>query len=280
MPTYAIGDIQGCFTPLQRLLAKINFDKNNDTLWLTGDLVNRGNESLDVLRFCRDLGEKCKVVLGNHDLHLLAIYHKVRSVNEYDTFHDVLAAHDVDALMQWLLTRPLLVADDARKIVMTHAGIAPCWTIAQTKQHAHLLENALKTNPAETLQHLFGNTPDVWNENLTGADRLRCIVNYLTRMRYCHADGRLEFKFKLKPSEKPATLTPWFNMPNRQDTDWSIVFGHWAALQGHTGLPNIHALDTGCAWGECLTAYCLETGVRTSVGCRPDALFAAGNGAL
>ncbi len=267
MAIYAIGDIQGCYAPLQQLLAKIQFDERKDTLWLTGDLVNRGKESLDVLRFCRDLGGRCMVVLGNHDLHLLAIYHKVRSANEYDTFHDVLAAQDCDVLMQWLLTRPLLVSDDAKKTVMTHAGIAPCWTIDEAKQYAHELENALKTNPADTLKHLFGNTPDRWQENLTGHDRLRCIVNYLTRMRYCNDDGRLEFKFKLKPSEKPATLTPWYEVPHRKDTDWTILFGHWAALQGHTSLPNIHALDTGCAWGETLTALCLETGERVSVGC-------------
>lgn len=267
MATYAIGDIQGCYSALQRLLEKLSFDASRDVLWLTGDLVNRGKASLEVLRFVRGLGDRCKVVLGNHDLHLLAIMHGVRESNHNDTFHDILEASDSEALMRWLLHQPLLVSDDERKIVMTHAGVAPCWSILQAKQHAHELEDALRTHPVKTLTHLFGNTPDQWHDFLKGEDRLRCIVNYLTRMRYCDIDSRLEFSFKGEPADCPPGLLPWFEVPTRKDKDWSIVFGHWASLRGQSTVANVHALDTGCAWGECLTALCFETQVRTSVRC-------------
>lgn len=268
MATYAIGDIQGCYTALQQLLKKINFDKSKDALWLTGDLVNRGSQSLEVLRFAKFLGRACEVVLGNHDLHLLAIAHGVRQSNHYDTFHDVLSADDRDELMHWLITRPLLVCDEARGFVMTHAGIAPCWTVKQASAHAHELEQALSGSHAkDVLANLFGNTPDVWSDGLTGMARLRCIVNYLTRMRYCDVSSRLEFVYKGPRAECPPGLMPWFEVPSRLDTDWNIIFGHWASLKGQTDSPNVHALDTGCAWGECLTAFCLETKTRFSVAC-------------
>lgn len=268
MATYAIGDIQGCYAALQQLLKKIQFDKTKDTLWLTGDLVNRGAQSLEVLRFAKFLGKACEVVLGNHDLHLLAIANGVRQSNHYDTFHDVLSADDRDDLMHWLINRPLLVKDDARKFVMTHAGIAPCWTINQAAALAHELERALRGDHAkDVLAHLFGNLPDVWSDDLTGMARLRCIVNYLTRMRYCDIESRLEFSYKASPAECPPGLMPWFSVPSRQDTHWEIIFGHWAALKGETDTARVHALDTGCAWGESLTAFCLETHERFSVAC-------------
>lgn len=267
--TYAIGDIQGCYTALQRLLETLHFDEAKDTLWLTGDLVNRGPESLAVLRFAKSLGEHCRVVLGNHDLHLLAIAHGVRQTNHHDTFHDVLTAPDRDELMSWLLHRPLLVTDDQLRFVMTHAGIASGWTLPQAMAFARELESALQTDPKNVLAELFGNTPDAWSNDLTGAARLRCITNYLTRMRYCHADGRLDFSYKGKLEDCPPSLTPWFHLPTHLNPEWQIVFGHWAALQGQTHHPTIHALDTGCAWGESLTALCLETGERRFVPCSP-----------
>ncbi|HEU5281558.1 MAG TPA: symmetrical bis(5'-nucleosyl)-tetraphosphatase [Gammaproteobacteria bacterium] len=268
MATYAIGDIQGCYTALQQLLKKIQFDKTKDKLWLTGDLVNRGAQSLEVLRFAKFLGSACEVVLGNHDLHLLAIAHGVRQANHHDTFHDVLSADDRDDLMHWLITRPLLVCDDVRRIVMTHAGMAPCWSISEAKQYAHELEQALRgAHAKDVLAHLFGNTPDVWSESLTGMERLRCIVNYLTRMRYCDAEARLNFTVKVPLAECPPDLMPWFAAPHRKDTDWKIIFGHWASLKGETHTSNVFALDTGCAWGECLTALCLETNERVAVSC-------------
>lgn len=265
--TYAVGDIQGCYSALQRLLDAVHFNEAEDTLWLTGDLVNRGTESLAVLRFAKGLGERCRVVLGNHDLHLLAIAHGVRQTNGHDTFHDVLTAPDRDELMAWLLHCPLLVADPQHRFVMTHAGIAPGWTLEQASTYARELEFALQTKAKTVLSELFGNTPDAWSESLTGAARLRCITNYLTRMRYCHPDGRLDFSYKGKLEDCPPTLTAWFHLPTHLDADWQIVFGHWAALQGQTHHPTIHALDTGCAWGECLTALCLETGQRSAVSC-------------
>lgn len=268
MATYAIGDIQGCYQALLRLIEKLKFDPGQDRLWLTGDLVNRGSQSLEVLRFAKHLGQSCEVVLGNHDLHLLAIAHGVRASNHHDTFHDILTADDRDALMHWLITRPLLVCDEARKIVMTHAGMAPCWRVEEARRYAHELERALQGDHAKAvLANLFGNTPDQWDPHLTGMERLRCIVNYLTRMRYVDIEGRLEFVYKAKPDTCPPGLMPWFESPMRQDKDWKIIFGHWASLQGETNTPNVHALDTGCAWGECLTAFCLETETRVSVKC-------------
>ncbi len=269
MATYAVGDIQGCYTALQQLLKKIQFDKTKDKLWLTGDLVNRGAHSLEVLRFAKFLGPACEVVLGNHDLHLLAIAHGVRQSNHHDTFHDVLSADDRDDLLHWLITRPLLVCDDARQFVMTHAGIAPCWSVAEAKKHAHELEQALRgAHAKDVLAHLFGNTPEVWSESLTGMERLRCIVNYLTRMRYCNAESQLEFTFKAPPSAPcPPGLMPWFVVPHRKDTHWNIIFGHWASLMGETKTPHVYALDTGCAWGQSLTAFCLETKACVSVDC-------------
>lgn len=267
--TYAVGDIQGCYDALQRLLTAVHFDDTRDTLWLTGDLVNRGTQSLDVLRYAKRLGERCRVVLGNHDLHLLAIAHGVRQTNGHDTFQDVLTAPDCDELMTWLLHCPLLVADEQHRFVMTHAGIAPGWNLAQATTHARELECALQHDPKAVLAELFGNTPDAWSESLTGAARLRCITNFLTRMRYCHSDGRLDFSYKGTLKDCPPTLTPWFQLSSHLDAGWQIVFGHWAALQGQTHHPTIHALDTGCAWGECLTALCLETGQRTAVSCSP-----------
>ena len=268
MATYAIGDIQGCFSALERLLAKIQFDSLRDTLWFTGDIVNRGPESLAALRFVKSLDENHQMVLGNHDLHLLAVASGAASLSANDTLHDILSAPDRDELIEWLRFRPLLVRDDALQCVMTHAGLAPNWSVDKAQELAREVEEVLRGPSAiPFLKQMYGNTPDHWDDRLTGVDRLRCIVNFLTRMRYCHRDGRLDLAYKGTLENKPKDLMPWFEVTPRANTDVTIVFGHWAALNGKADVARIEPLDTGCVWGNCLTALRLEDGIRFSVGC-------------
>lgn len=265
MATYAIGDIQGCLTELHALLEHIGFDPKSDILWFTGDLVNRGPQSLEVLRFIKNLGHQHVVVLGNHDLHLLAIFYGARELQRNDTLATILAAPDRVELMDWLRTRPLFHSS-AQGYVMAHAGIAPMWTVADAKRLAQEVEHELqKESPAEFFKQMFGNTPDMWREDLNGFERLRCIVNYFTRMRYCHQDGRLDFAYKGTLADKPANLIPWFDVLDRANTNTKIIFGHWAALNGHADVPNVYPLDTGCVWGNQLTAMRLEDEKRFSV---------------
>ncbi|MFU8798062.1 MAG: symmetrical bis(5'-nucleosyl)-tetraphosphatase [Gammaproteobacteria bacterium] len=255
MPHYAIGDIQGCFDPLQRLLKKINFDPTHDHLWLVGDLVNRGSQSLAVLRFLKSLSS-VRIVLGNHDLHFLAVAHGFIPLGKHDTFQDVLNAPDCIALCDWLRQQPLLQYDPHLQYVMTHAGILPTWTLDEAIQYAQEIQIALK-NP-EALLHLYGDLPDHWSPHLQGWDRLRFICNVFTRMRFCTPDGGLDLKFKGKPGEQETTHIPWFHSRPRTTQSAQIIFGHWASLNGETHEPRIHALDTGCAWGNTLTAMRLE----------------------
>jgi bis(5'-nucleosyl)-tetraphosphatase (symmetrical) len=268
MATYAIGDVQGCFAELQKLLMHIEFNPAEDILWFTGDLVNRGPRSLDVLRFVKDLGSKHITVLGNHDLHLLAVAYGTQTTHQSDTLDDILKAPDKIELMDWLRTRPLLHVDHATSFVMTHAGLAPFWTLHQAKQYAQEVEMALRNDtPDLLLQHIYGNQPDLWNEELTGIERLRCIINYFTRMRFCHADGRLDLTYKGDIAGKPQDVMPWFDVPHRVNENQKIIFGHWAGLGGKTDTPNVYPLDTGCVWGNALTAMRLEDEKRFSVGC-------------
>lgn len=268
MSTYAIGDIQGCFSALEALLAKIQFDARNDTLWCTGDLVNRGTQSLDVLRFFYALGAHHQIVLGNHDLHLLAVAYGVRPLSPADTMQDILAAPDREQLIDWLRHRPMLVQDTTLDYVMTHAGVAPMWNVAQAVSLAHEIETVLRgEHAAEFLRSMYGNSPDKWTDALLGADRLRCAVNYLTRMRYCYADGRMDFSYKGDILHKPAELFPWFEVEPRAASQANMLFGHWAALRGTVSVPNVFALDTGCVWGHCLTAMRLEDKAVFSVDC-------------
>lgn len=268
MATYAIGDVQGCFSELEKLLAHIQFDAAKDTLWFTGDLINRGPRSLDVLRFIKALGEKHKVVLGNHDLHLLAMAYGVRDKFHGDTLEEVLVAPDKDELMDWLRHRPLLYHDKASGYVMTHAGLAPAWRLSEARLLAQEVEGALRSDkPQLLLKNIYGNEPSQWNENLTGMERLRCIINYLTRMRFCHADGRLDLSYKGEIAGKPRELIPWFDVADRANVNEKIIFGHWAALNGKTSAPNIFPLDTGCVWGNCLTAMRLEDEEKFKVKC-------------
>ena len=262
MATYAIGDIQGCFDELMNLLEVVNFS-DSDQLWFAGDLVNRGPKSLETLRFIKGLGERAKVVLGNHDLHLLAIYYAKAKFTKSDTLSSVLNASDCKELMHWLKAQPLLHFDAQFNTLMVHAGIPANWSLTQAMNLASEVEQSLQSD-----QHLaffcnmYGNTPDSWDNSLTGQDRLRCITNMLTRMRFCTAQQQLNLSFKGENGYQPEGLAPWFDFHAKQTTPDNllrILFGHWAALMGNTGRDDIIALDTGCVWGEKLTAICLDS---------------------
>jgi len=268
MATYAVGDIQGCFSALEKLLKKIQFDSHQDQLWCVGDLVNRGPQSLETLRFIKALGTQQRIVLGNHDLHLLAVAYGVREVRSADTLQSILEAKDRDDLLEWLCHCPFLVHDAEMNYVMTHAGLAPMWTLAQAKAINEELSILLQGDSRQIfLREIFGNLPDDWTQELVGPARWRCAINYLTRMRLCHPDGRLNLTYKGRVEDKPEELLPWFEVPNRVNADIKIIFGHWAALGGKTQVRNIYPLDTGCVWGNCLTAFRLEDAQLFNVGC-------------
>lgn len=264
MATYAIGDLQGCFTPLQRLLHQIKFNPDEDTLWFTGDLVNRGPQSLETLRFIKNL-KSAKTVLGNHDLHLLAYSRGQHPGWQEDSFQSILTAPDREDLLNWLIQQPLLLHE--KDFLLIHAGLAPSWDLQQAKSLAREVEFIIQgENADEFFKTMYGDEPNYWSDSLTGYDRLRVITNYLTRARFCHPDGSLELKNKgVLNSTHP--LIPWFQFPNRASQNLKIIFGHWAALGGITNTENVYALDTGCVWGYCLTAMRLEDGVRFNVEC-------------
>jgi bis(5'-nucleosyl)-tetraphosphatase (symmetrical) len=269
MSTYCIGDVQGCFDQLQQLLQKIQFDSARDRLWFTGDLVNRGPKSLDVLRFIKNLGDRAIVVLGNHDLHLLAVAYGHATQHKQDTLQEILLAPDKDKLCNWLRQQPLLHHDAVLGFTLVHAGLAPQWNLNAAQQHAHEVETVLRgNNYQDFFAHLYGNQPACWDEKLSGWDRLRIITNYFTRLRFCKPDGTLELQTKGESHTPPPEFLPWFKIPNRKNKDLKIIFGHWAALAGKTDESNVHALDTGCVWGHCLTTLCLETGERFSIECK------------
>jgi bis(5'-nucleosyl)-tetraphosphatase (symmetrical) len=269
MSTYAIGDIQGCFKPFMALLDLIGFNAQHDTLWLTGDLVNRGPQSLDVLRYAAALADRHQMVLGNHDLHLLAVSCGAREPHAGDTLQDILAAPDKDELLDWLRHRPMLVQHETLAYVMTHAGLAPSWTLQQAKRLASEVETVLRSKDWRTLfAYMYGNQPDIWSDQLTGEERIRCIINHFTRMRFCDVTGRLDLSSKVSIKNKTEHLIPWFDVQPRLNLDCKIIFGHWAALQGEVDVPNVYALDTGCVWGNQLTAMRLEDGARFAVPCQ------------
>ena len=267
MVDYVIGDIQGCYQPLQRLLNKLEFNDRSDRLWFVGDLVNRGPESLAVLRFIQQLPIKPRITLGNHDLHLLALLFGGQPKNNSDdTLNDILMAPDREEIGHWLRHQSILWHDLALNVVMCHAGISPSWDLNQAKTLALELENALQgEHYRDFLTHMYGNEPDHWSDNLTKMARLRVICNYFTRMRFCDAKGHLRLTYKGTLSNAPAHLYPWFNVPNRKHISADIVFGHWAALEGQCSVPHIHALDTGCFWGGPLTALRLQDQQRFTV---------------
>jgi bis(5'-nucleosyl)-tetraphosphatase (symmetrical) len=263
MAVYAIGDVQGCFAELRQLLEKVHFDPVADRLWFTGDLVNRGPRSLETLRFVRALGDRAVTVLGNHDLHLLAVAHGVSRTRHHDTFGDVLGAQDRDELLDWLRRRPLLHGEGGFYLI--HAGLPPQWTLEQAAALAAEVEAVLAGEAyPEFFRHMYGDRPDLWSDALEGWDRLRVIVNGLTRLRYCEPDGRLDYRQKGPPGSQPAPLVPWFEAPERQSRDAQVIFGHWSTLGFYAG-NGVVCLDTGCLWGGELTALRLEDGRRFSV---------------
>ena len=272
MATYAIGDVQGCYSELRSLLREFDFDARSDRLWFAGDLVNRGPSSLEVLRFVADLGDRARTVLGNHDLHLVASARGVRRLRDKDTFHDVLDAADGEMLIDWLRDRPILHHDPERAFVMVHAGIPPAWTIDEAVIRGTELSRALRApDHAQLLSNMYGNKPDRWRKSLTGFDRLRFITNAFTRMRYCHGDGRLDFSETRPPGDQDASLTPWYMLRDSATDGTRIVFGHWATLQARAALArtlHVRHLDTGCVWGGSLTALRLEDDREFSVHCK------------
>jgi len=256
MATYAIGDVQGCFEELNALLEVIGFDRNNDRLWFVGDLVNRGPASLATLRFVRDLGERAQTVLGNHDLHLLAVAHGFAKVRADDTLAEVLAAPDCDSLLEWLRYRSMLHVE--ANLVLVHAGLLPQWEIARAKALAEEVEAELRgPRYREFLSQLYGSRPDRWSDGLHGIERLRVIVNAMTRLRFCTAEGVMEFSSKGETEAGPPGYFPWFEIPGRKSANHTVICGHWSAL-GLRIAPNLVALDSGCVWGGVLSAIRLE----------------------
>lgn len=273
MSTYLIGDVHGCYDELIALLSQVNFDPQVDTLWLTGDLVARGPKSLEVLRYVRSLGDAVRLVLGNHDLHLLAVYAGISRNKPKDRVTPLLEAPDVDELINWLRRQPLLQVDEDKKLVMAHAGITPQWDLATAMSCAREVEAILSSDSYPLfLDAMYGDMPNNWSEQLTGLARLRFSTNAFTRMRYCFANGQLDMYSKEAPDNVPSMLWPWFSLPGPVKENYFIAFGHWASLEGKGTPEGIYALDTGCCWGGALT--CLRWEDKTFF-CQPSLTVAA-----
>lgn len=260
MANILIGDIHGCYTTFMELLDKVNFS-STDTLWLSGDLVARGEDSLSVLRFVHQNQNQIKLVLGNHDLHLISLYTKInKKTSVKDNLQSVLEAPDCEELIFWLRQQPLVQIDTDLKIILSHAGFYPKWNLNQIQQHAEEINQILISDAYLFLiDQMYGDYPIQWNEYLTGFDRLRFIINAFTRMRFCDEAGRLDLQKKGKPNPKnDVFMKPWFDFPRALPEDYQLFFGHWAALEGKFTPPSIFALDTGCCWGEKLSCYHFE----------------------
>lgn len=256
MALYLIGDVQGCDSALQRLLNTIHFSPSQDTLYLLGDLVNRGPASAAVLRRLMGYGASAQSVLGNHDLHLLAIAHGSRKAHRKDTLDNILEAPDRAAMLHWLRHQnmAILLKRADRPLLLVHAGLLPTWTVEQTLALAHEVESMLRGEHLDAFfANMYGNTPSQWSNALVGMDRLRTIVNGLTRLRFCSARGEMEFDSKEGAQAAPSGFVPWFDAPNRQTASAIVAFGHWSTL-GRVNRPDIISLDTGCVWGGCLSA--------------------------
>jgi bis(5'-nucleosyl)-tetraphosphatase (symmetrical) len=265
MTTYAIGDIQGCFYAFQDLLAEINFDQTHDVLWLVGDLINRGNGSLEVLRWCYAHQKNIRIVLGNHDLHALVVAHGIVKPRRGDTLDAIFSANDGEKLLGWLRCQPMLFHENNH--LMVHAGLLPQWQVEEALLYASEVESILRSqNYVDFLKAMYGNQPTMWRNDLEGMDRLRMITNAMTRLRVCSPEGEMEFEFKGELNDIPQNFMPWFDVPHRASKDSTIIFGHWSAL-GLQSRNNVYALDTGCLWGGQLTALNLETKVITQVPC-------------
>ena len=258
MTTYAIGDVQGCYSSLLRLLDELHFDPSNDRLWFTGDLINRGPESLKTLRFIRSLGDNACSVLGNHECHFLAVAFEHKELHQTDTFYDILDAEDSDALVQWVRYQPFLYEDDGLGYCMLHAGVPPQWSMDETRLFARELESHIQGDDINNfLAAMYGNQPDCWDANLKGNDRLRFIINCFTRLRFCDKHGRLNLMEKGTIGSQTEGLMPWFDVPNRKTILNKIVFGHWSAIGPHQQ-NNATCLDSGCLWGGSLSALKLD----------------------
>ena len=258
MAVYLVGDIQGCDTALERLLGEIAFTPVRDSLYVLGDMVNRGPDSPGVLRRLMGLGPAVQCVLGNHDLHALAVASGVRQPSRMDTLEPLLAAADRGELLHWLRQQPMAIW--AHGVLMVHAGVLPQWTVAQTLALAQEVQDALRGPDGQRfLQEMYGNQPAAWHDGLTGAQRLRVIVNALTRLRFCTAEGEMEFNTKDSATAAPEGCMPWFDVPGRQSAGQTIAFGHWSTL-GWIDHPRLLSLDTGCVWGGCLSALELRPG--------------------
>lgn len=253
MSLYIVGDVQGCFNELQALLKKVNFDAKNDQLYLAGDIVARGKQSLETLRFVKSLGNSAKMVLGNHDLHLLAIHAKLKKTKKNDFLDNILTAPDCNELMAWLAQQPLLIKLPNENAYMSHAGISPQWTIEQAVENAAFAQDLLRSSQrAAWLTAMYGDQPNNWHDVKTDIERFRFTINALTRMRFCFDDNSLEFLNKDAPQQTEKKLTPWFELSTvLNNTLW--IFGHWASLMGKCSHKNVYALDTGCVWGNYLT---------------------------
>ncbi|MEE4244332.1 MAG: symmetrical bis(5'-nucleosyl)-tetraphosphatase [Kangiellaceae bacterium] len=267
MTTYAVGDLQGCFVSLLNLLDKLNFNWDKDKLWLAGDLVNRGPQSLDTLRYLHQHRERVRVVLGNHDLHMLAIAEGVRRPGNKDNLSAITDyTHNRD-LIDWLISQPLARYSKKYQTLMVHAGVAKQWSLKQTlalsDEISEVLQNKKTRRPF--LSGMYGNQPDQWSDDLIGTDRHRVITNIFTRMRFCDHNGKLNLTAKSKPYRPPKGCLPWYKLPLKIKNNVRIVFGHWAALEGRLANERFQAIDTGCVWGGKLTAVNLKTGIRTSV---------------
>lgn len=267
MARWAIGDVQGCAAELRALIRTLRFRADRDQLWFVGDLVNRGPDSLGVLRLVHALGDNAVVVLGNHDLHLLAVAlggHRERKRG--DTLDAILAAPDRELLLDWLLARPLAHQDPQHGELLIHAGLLPQWTATQAVQLSREVERALRTDPQRVLSGMYGNQPDHWDEGLAGMARLRCTINALTRLRWCTRSGVMDLKRKHSPGRDERDYLPWFRVPGRASTGTPIIFGHWSTL-GFIAEADVVAIDTGCVWGGSLTAWSLERRERRSLPC-------------
>ncbi|RUM94154.1 MAG: diadenosine tetraphosphatase [Thiothrix sp.] len=259
MSIYAIGDIQGCYDELQRLLDHLNFTPDKDHLWFTGDLVNRGPKSLATLRLVKSLDDHAVTVLGNHDLHLLAVSEGLQTLRKKDTLDKILDAPDAAELLHWLRHRPILHYDEALNTMMVHAGLPPQWTLKRAQKCARKVEKKLRgPKHLNFLAKMYDNKPDKWSKELSGMDRLRFITNAFTRLRYCTPDGRMNFDQKMAPGSQPDLLLPWFQVPGRRSISTKIIFGHWSTA-GYRIENNTIAIDTGCIWGGSLTAVCLDS---------------------
>lgn len=269
MATYAIGDIQGCFQALTQLLEKIKFKPSQDRLWLVGDLVNRGPDSLQVLQWAMGLGDRVVTVLGNHDLHLLAVAAGFVSLRRGDTLDEILAVPERQDLLDWLRQQRMIYAEG--EWVLVHAGLLPQWSVQQALRLGHEVECALRADDYQDfLKQMYGNQPDHWDDTLSGMDRLRVITNAMTRLRVCSASGVMDYKYKGPVQDRPKNTLPWYEVPGRKSANAHIIFGHWSALGLRVGSQHV-ALDTGCLWGGQLTALRLEDRQVFQVSCAEQA---------